>query len=193
MQRNRNAAIDRLLHFIKVFKVSGRSFDSFDREDGDDFVEIRNRKVGRRTLYAAAMFPHMTGQSTVLIGTRSRSVMRAAVLTLQTTQRKNRRASRDPNEARTLPCHVLLYWQFISPFYPSIRLLFEGSMLHNVFDKDSIASGGVSDKYIGHLMRSSKDLNFRKSWIVINDYFSISSFHKISSPKPKSKTAIFNP
>ena len=68
MQRNRNAAIDRLLHFIKVFKVSGRSFDSFDREDGDDFVEIRNRKVGRRTLYAAAMFPHMTGQSTVLIG-----------------------------------------------------------------------------------------------------------------------------
>lgn len=49
MQRNRNAAIDRLLHFIKDFKVSGRSFDSFAIEDGGDFVEIRNRKVGSRT------------------------------------------------------------------------------------------------------------------------------------------------
>lgn len=50
MQRNRNAAVDRLLHFIKEFNVSERSFDSFDMEDGGDFVEIRNRKVGRRTV-----------------------------------------------------------------------------------------------------------------------------------------------
>jgi hypothetical protein len=50
MQRNRNAAIDRLLHFIKNFMVSGLGFDPFDIEAGGDFVEIRNRKVGRRTV-----------------------------------------------------------------------------------------------------------------------------------------------
>ncbi len=47
----------------------------------------------------------------VLIGTRSRSVKRAAVLTLQTTQRKNRRVSRDPYEDHTLPSLALLYRQ----------------------------------------------------------------------------------
>ena len=59
-------------------------------------------------------FPRMTGQSMLLIGTRSRSVKRAAVLTLQTTQRKNRRASRDPYEDHTLPSHTLLYRQRVS-------------------------------------------------------------------------------
>ena len=59
----------------------------------------------------AANFPHMAGRSMVLIGTRSRSVKRATVLTLQTTQRKNRRASRDPYEDHTPPRHVLLYRQ----------------------------------------------------------------------------------
>ena len=51
------------------------------------------------------------GQSMFLIGTRSRSVKRAAVLTLQTTQRKNRRASRDPNEDHTPVSytHLVLY------------------------------------------------------------------------------------
>ena len=55
------------------------------------------------TVTVAVNFPRMGGQSLVLIGTRSRSVKRAAVLTLQTTQRKNRRASRDPYEDQTLP------------------------------------------------------------------------------------------
>ena len=56
----------------------------------------------------AVNLPRMSGQCMVLIGTRSRSVKRAAVLTLQTTQRKNRRASRDPYEDPTLPCLTLL-------------------------------------------------------------------------------------
>ena len=60
---------------------------------------------------AAINFPRMTGQSMVLIGTRSRSVKRAAVLMLQTTQQKNRRASRDPYEDHALPSHTLLYRQ----------------------------------------------------------------------------------
>ena len=59
----------------------------------------------------AVNFPHMSGQYMVLIGTRSRSVKRAAVLMLQTTQQKNRRASRDPNEDYTPVCHTLLYQQ----------------------------------------------------------------------------------
>ena len=52
--------------------------------------------------------PRIAGQSIVPIGTRSRSVKRAAVLTLQTTQRKNRRASRDPYGDYTLPHYALL-------------------------------------------------------------------------------------
>ena len=50
----------------------------------------------------AVSLPRITGQSMLLIGTRSRSVKRAAVLMLQTTQQKNRRASRDPYEDHTL-------------------------------------------------------------------------------------------
>ena len=56
-------------------------------------------------------FPRMPGQDMALIGTRSRSVKRATVLTLQTTQRKNRRASRDPYEGHILPRHALIYRQ----------------------------------------------------------------------------------
>ena len=59
----------------------------------------------------AVNIPRIAGQGPVLIGTRSRSVKRAAVLTLQTTQRKNRRASRYPYEDRTLPRYALRYRQ----------------------------------------------------------------------------------
>ena len=61
------------------------------------------------TFTVAVNIPRIAGQGPVLIGTRSRSVKRAAVLTLQTTQHKNRRASRDPYEDHTLPWHTLLY------------------------------------------------------------------------------------
>ena len=60
---------------------------------------------------ANVKFLRMVGQRVVLIGTRSRSVKRAAVLMLQTTQQKNRRASRDPYGDYTLPRYALLYRQ----------------------------------------------------------------------------------
>ena len=79
----------------------------FEREKSSLLVHEKER-----LLFAVIVnFPRMPGQDMVLGGTRSRSVKRATVLTLQTTQRKNRRASRDPYGDYTLPHYALLYRQ----------------------------------------------------------------------------------
>ena len=95
--------------------------------------KISARKAVLLRFTVAVNFPRMSGQYMVLIGTRSRSVKRAAVLTLQTTQRKNRRASRDPYEDHTLPSHTLLDRQRVnSNFRISGAVMFVNPYLYFV-------------------------------------------------------------
>ena len=79
------------------------SFEVFPPKTADKYASVEKAvteiaRLSPEDVYKrqAVNIPCIAGQGPVLIGTRSRSVKRAAVLTLQTTQRKNRRASRYP-------------------------------------------------------------------------------------------------